>query len=215
MLRAILYSTAILINIAVIIFPGIFQSLVAKYLSFFRLDYFSVIKSDQKGKWLFRVCACGGLVTSISSLLIFIFSSSPYVYSEQASNLQNDLRHSVIQYYNFERIKNWKSTYSFRTHAFRTSVSFENYKRIMDRDTEGWELIKFHIKSLEVKDNSGSAEIVFYETMTQKSYLGHTIKKVVKICEVTTWELINNAWYARAPGVRYHLSLNVDLVETG
>jgi len=61
----LLYITLIIINFLVTIFPGHSQELFAKYCYFLRLDYYSVVKSKNVGRLLFRIFGIGGLITTL------------------------------------------------------------------------------------------------------------------------------------------------------
>lgn len=149
------------------------------------------------------------------SFLLFTFTTviCCQALSGQGRNpLLDNLEKRIKEYYMYEKNKEWDSTYLYRTPLFRKSVPFGVYKDIMSRDNQGWTLLGTEIVNIKVEDNFVYVEIRFIEEYP-KGYLPSFLKKrIMEIKEITLWEEIDGEWYARNPGGRGHLSLNVDLV---
>jgi hypothetical protein len=143
-------------------------------------------------------------------MLSVFFQNSP-ANAESNLSFEQELIEKVHEYYDLEKIGDWKRTYAFRTPLYRKSVVVELYKKKMRRDNAGWKLIAFRIIKKAVEGNYAALKIKFIEQVPD-GYFQNNIKKTIKITEISTWERIDGNWFCRDACSRRHLSMNGDLV---
>lgn len=115
------------------------------------------------------------------------------------------LKENIVNYYNLEIRNDWEQTYLYRTKKFRDTVSKETYKRIMARDAEGWNLLKFKIIEMRKRDSVVEVKVNFIERTPQGI--------ILEVNENTGWTKIDSGWFCQDCGSRTHFSLNAPLVK--
>jgi hypothetical protein len=118
----------------------------------------------------------------------------------------------VRQYYELEKKGDWAAAYEFRTSEFKKSVPKDRYVTLMQRDSSGWQLVDYRIKSVKEADGKVKLEVVFKE-IPPKDFLPAPQLKgkelgPMEFEDESVWVLEGGNWYSHAPGKRAHLSLN-------
>jgi hypothetical protein len=147
----------------------------------------------------------------ISFLLFFIICIYSGLCAQGTSIIDEQLSKKLIEYYEAERDKDWKRTYSFRTPLYKSSVPFELYQKKMIKNNDGWKLISFRIIKKLSKGNYAAFRIEFIEQVPD-GYFPYNIKKAIRWTDVSTWEKIDGIWFCRDACTRTHLNMNADLV---
>ena len=97
--------------------------------------------------------------------IFIVFISLAIFFQSSLANANSDLsvEHKLIEkvheYYDLEKVGDWKQTYSFRTPLYRKSVAVDLYKEKMMWDNAGWELIAFQIIEKAVEGNYAAFKI--------------------------------------------------------
>ncbi|MHB8744572.1 MAG: hypothetical protein ACYC9L_15820 [Sulfuricaulis sp.] len=128
------------------------------------------------------------------------------------------LKERVAQYYLAEQNHDWEQTYNLRTPDFKKIVSKEMYISHMRKDSAGWKLKKYDIKSIKENDGKVSLTINFVEEPPPNSFYNEALLKKLppntpplKTFEMeddSIWVRINGEWYCYAAGQRLHLPMN-------
>jgi hypothetical protein len=144
-------------------------------------------------------------------ILLFIVFQSNVSNANSSLSFEQQLIEKVHEYYDLEKIGDWKRTYLFRTPLYRKSIAAELYKKKMIQDNAGWKLIAFKIIEKAVEGNYAALKIEFIEQVPD-GYFPNNLKKSIKLDQVSTWEKIDANWFCRDACSRSHLSMNGDLV---
>jgi|GEM_PF-3506661 len=143
----------------------------------------------------------------LNILIIFFLISSPdtsaieIIGEEKIGDI--NLSQTVRDYYTFEKDKDWKLTYEYRTRKFRETVDYDLYLNKMMESSKGWNLIGVEILEATRESSTISIEIKFV-----------SVRKNVKhfYTEQTKWVAINGKWKSLKPGVRGLFHLNEAIV---
>ena len=126
------------------------------------------------------------------------------------------LRDAVVTYYRAEALQDWKTTYGYRSDAFRRLVGFDKYAREMEAGDAGWRLKHLDILSAECRHGECRLRIRFTEGVSkeaaEKTWPGAVSTQVD--VENTTWRATSEKkWYVLDPGARNHLGLNANIAD--
>jgi len=124
------------------------------------------------------------------------------------SSIPNDLATTIEQYYKHESLKQWEDTYEMRDYLFRSDVNFDLYKKIMDRDSRGWEFLQYEIIGVNEEKLKYTIKIKFLEKTPEGDSIAGKEVDSISIVEETVWVNVDGKWYSEQPGARTHLSLN-------
>ena len=126
------------------------------------------------------------------------------------------LEQRVYKYYSLKQSNDWEVVYTFRTPAYRQSVTKEKFVTQMKEDNKQWKLKSFRIVSASEKDGKVHLKIAFVE-IPPATYFKERVPQGLKVGEFemeedSIWVRVSDEWYCYTPGTRTHLSLNAPLV---
>lgn len=139
------------------------------------------------------------------------FSEEIVIEGTYESEQLDTLIKAVKNYFNFEKHKEWEKTYQYRTFAYKRTVSVDYYIKKMEKDNEGWKILKFNIISIDIKNDKATVNVHFIEE-TPRRNPNQKRKNTISITEETLWIQHEDAWLVLEPGTRTHVSLNSQIV---
>lgn len=113
------------------------------------------------------------------------------------------LLRAVNVYYKAQQVGDWDRTYAMRTPHFRAITEKGYYKRQMDADSKGWNLLQFKVLSARSDNSTVSVQMRFRYSIADS---GKT--HVLDFPESSVWIKIDGTWYCYNAGIQYHLPQN-------
>ena len=151
----------------------------------------------------------GVIVIFISTILVTLITSCNKI----DSNEQLELR--VNQYYSFEKDKNWRKTFEYRTKKFRDVIKYDKYSEEMNKGSEGWSLQSAKIKEVIIDGDMAKVVLIFKETPPDSYFEKFNLPKnktntarTVTTKAWGTWVFENGNWYCQDAVSRTYLYMN-------
>jgi hypothetical protein len=119
----------------------------------------------------------------------------------------DDIYQDVNSYYSAEQAGRWSETFEYRPRDFRQITSRAHYVEVMNEDNNGWRLIEWQVREMEVAHEAARVRIRFHEVAPE----GHELQLGSQSVEFdiwTRWVLEDDRWRCVECGKRGRLSLN-------
>jgi len=127
------------------------------------------------------------------------------------------LKERMSAYYEAEKRGDWAAAYEFRSATFRRTVSKDRFLTRMQKDNDGWRLLRYQVKSSGERNGRVYLAMVFTE-IPPSQYLKGRVPLDAKVGELeiedeSIWIREDNNWHVVSPGVRDRLALNAAVVQ--
>jgi hypothetical protein len=150
------------------------------------------------------------LVGCLVALGVLAGAAGPYAIADvPIPPKYGTLNERVREYYQLEKEKNWAKAWEYRVPLYRSSVPKDTYVRLMQRDTQGWELRSYVVRKVTDDGPCVLLTMSFVETPPKDLYahLGVRDLSSMETEDQSRWEKIDGTWYAWDTGGRAHISL--------
>ncbi|MCD6580140.1 hypothetical protein J7L48_11765 [bacterium] len=127
----------------------------------------------------------------MGSLLTISFSLS--CVNNNTMMMPTGLKERITQYYDHVVKKNWRGAYSYNTDDFKKKVTLDQYKKVMEKYTEDWNLSRIELSHITKKEG-------YYKIVGE--WNGEYKGKDAKIYRQTAWEKEEGKWKVFDEGLR-------------